>query len=610
MEGLFDAGENQGDLFQDKKKKDKKKILKIILVILLVLILLSGSAYGAFYYLTQVKNRDAKAEMIELSKHIDLDEYTDLNGLSAYFDNINNNSYEFNTEFQINSHKYNNAIKDMTKNEDINIKEFKVLANGKVDKNSNKLQANIDLKHKDNNVIDFKIQDTGKLIILHGDKFFNESISIEKSKMKNLMITEYGLENEISNEIEEFTNLSLDTNYIAQSNAMLNSIVKSLPESLNMLEEHNFEIQRNIKVNYRNNSLNAETYILKLNNQEYINFLQKLRSLSKLEANNVSIEMQSLVGKTDEMIDSIINYFTQIINLREEENLSINLYKIKNKIAKVDFIKSSENAEDELIFEIEFIDDKNSKEMLLSTSELNLRITLTRDNSKIYTKIDIDGKIPIPLNLDFNEGSVTEINDDNTEENSETTETSDPTNENENVENTESTDNSETGQRNLFEAEPIVTEPLVVNDENAQPTPEENSDIIGNVNEENSDVNANTNTNTEEAPVVDFVTDDDSVMIDQSIITQKIDLKANLNFDRPLNNSSMMNFNLFFNSNEIEINAKADIMIKDNVVMENPLKIIELTAMDAKKLKTNMEVINKRIYEVFVNSLKSLEIMK
>lgn len=600
MDELFGSN-NANDLFQEKKKskKDVKKIFKTILVILLILILLSGSAYAVFYYLTEIKNRDARTDIIEIAKNIDFNKYTDINGLSGYFNNINNSSYEFNADLEVNSNNLNNQIKDILKNEDVNIKDFKLNFNGKIDRNNNKLQTFVDLKHKDNSVFDFQIQDTGEQILLHGKDIFQEFIGLEKSKLKSFMIKEFNLDNENATRVDDFTKISLNTNNIGEINAILDSIIKSFPEALETLTDENFELNRNIKINYRNNSLNAQKYTLKLNAQQFENFIIQLSNLSKIKANDASIEIQSLVGKTDNIIDSTIQYLKQIIYLKDDEVLNIDMYIIKNNLAKIEFVKVKEDVEIErkVVFEIELINEKKSNEILISNEEVKLKIRVTKDNSRIYTEIDIDGKIPLPVDnvLNQDDNSIKEINDtkNNTEQ---------VTNEG----------NLEEGRNNNFASDAIITDPVVPDDSHILDPSVNNNTEINNENTNNIPVVdvENNNETQEEVPKVDFVEDKDSILLNETLFTKKIEIKAKLNFDRPINNSSSMNFNLVYNSNEIEILAKADISIKENIQIDNSGKVVLITDMEGTKLKANMKAITDKVYLVFFNKLKSLNLMK
>lgn len=573
MEGLF--GEpKQEVLFQDKKKKDYKKVLKTILVILIILGILSGSAYGVFYYLTEIRNRSARTDMLELAKNIDFNKFTDIQGLSEYFENINNNSYEFNAQTEVNKAQLTNMIKDMTKNEDLNIKDFKVIFNGKVDRNANKLQTKINLKHKENDVVDFEVQDTEKQIMIYGKDFFQEFIGFDKDKLKTFLVKEYKLNNETASKIDDLTKVSLKTNYIKEVEVIFNSIIKSLPQALEILTEENYELNRDVKVNYRNNSLNATRHSLKLTNPQYTSLIERITSLSKTDANTQSIEVQSLVGKTDKMVDSFLGYFKQIIRLRSNENLNINIYSIKNNIAKIEFVKVKDGEEDKTVFEIELISEKNSNELLIQNEELKLRIVVTKDNSKIYTKIDIDGKIPIPEALDIDNKPIKEI-DDNKKENN--------------------TSRLTTGKKNEFSTQ--IDLPETEQTRNEQETTQE----INNEDNKNQETGI---------PVVDFVEDKDLEKIEEEIFTNKVELKANISYDRPINNSSNMNFNIIFNSSDIEIIMKIDIGIKESVLIENPMKIISLTGMKSDQLKRNMKVINETILKIFINKLSKLGLIK
>ena len=498
MDGLFESGNNTNNLFQERKqKKDVKKIFKTIFVILLILVIIAGSCYGVFYYLTEIKNRDAKTDIIEIARNIDLNMYTDLKGLSEYFDNINKNSYEFNTEFELNNHDLNNLIKDSLKNEDVNIKEFKLNFNGKVDRNNNKLQTYVDLKHKGNSVFDFQIQDTGKNILFHGKDLFYEYIGIEKTKLKSFVVKEYKVDNKMATSLENLTQISLDTNYIKEVNVILNSILSSMPEALNELSDESFELNRNVKVNYRNNSLNAQTYILKLNAQQYINLYKRIENLSKIKANDASIELSSLVGRTDNMVEFVLKYLNQIINLKSDETLHINMYNFKDSIAKIDFVKVNQNLEEKIVFEIELISEKNTNEILISNDELKFKISITKDNNKIYTKIDIDGKIPIPeaFNLDGEDNLVKEVN--NTEETI-------LDGERDNLINI-------IGETKKFATNAIIPDnPLQVNDSNTNNNNTIDNNILKIPSEENK----------EDIPKVDFVEDLDAVLLNESVFTK------------------------------------------------------------------------------------------
>ena len=598
MEGLFEETNKQGALFQDKKKKDFKKVFKTILVVILIIILLSGSAYGVFYYLTEIRNRDAKLDIIEIAKNIDLNKYTDIEGLSEYFDNINANSYEFNLGLEANSHDLNNAIKDLTQNEDVNIKDFKVNFVGKVDRENNHLQTDVALKHKEDTVIDFQIQDVEDEIRLYGKEFFKEHIGIEKNKLKSILVKEYGLDNDISSSIEDLTEISLDRNYIKEVNGILNSITKSLPEALQILTDENFQIQRNVKVNYRNNSLSAETYTIKLNYQQYTNLIERLKTLSKVDANNLSIELPSLVGKTDEMIDGVINYIKQMIGINSKQELHINMYSIKNNLVKIEFVKLEEAKEDKLAFEVELVSEKNTNEIIISNDELKLKMTITKDNNKIYSKIDIDGKIPIPNILDLEESPVKEIDDEKEKE----------------IQDGEA--NTIQGERNSFSTDLIITDPISP-DTSSDIEDEENPDTPVSNENENPDGNQDTSTvappsDRDETQDIYFMEDIELLEADESLYTKKMELKANLSFDRPVNNTSAMNFNIIYNSNQIEILIKADIVIKekDEVKIDTPMNNIVITSGTEERLKANLKAINEKVYSTFIRNLKNLKIMK
>lgn len=592
MEGLFGENNQQNTLFQDKKKKDYKKIVKTLFIVLIVLILLSGSAYGIFYYLTEIRGRSAKLDMLLLSKHLDLNKYTDLEGLSEYFENINNNSYEFNAELEANSHDLNNAIKDMTKNEEINIKDFKAVFTGKVDRKANKLQTQIDLKHKENNIIDFQIQDDGKQLLLFGKHFFKEHIGFEKDKLKNFLIKNYNLDNETANQINSLNSLSLDTNYIMEARVIIKSIFNALPSSLEVLPEENFVLNRGHRINYRNNSLSANKYTLNLSNSEFMNLMDNIEKVAKNEVNTKSIEVKSLVGKSDSMVAGFLNYFKQIIGLKLDETLSINAYNIKGNIAKIEFVKVKEGESDNIVFEIEFVSEKNSNEIVIQNNELKLKSTITKDNNKIYSKIDIDGKIPIPNNVNLNDGTIKEVDKENN--------------------NSPEAKLDTIGNQNVFNTSIVINEPL------NEPNPEPTDPATGTDNPDQSVSNDDQNQNstdqpggeTPQAPIVDFVEDKDLKQLEESYFTNKFEVKGNINYDRPVNNSSTMNFNLKLNLDKLELLFKTDIAIKDRVEIENPSVIILLTDMKEDKIKSNMKIINDTIYKVVFKRLQDLNIMK
>jgi len=155
----------------------------------------------------------------EVLSKINLVEYTDIQGLKKIFDRQNK---EDNTTKQ--SIRMKNIIpqkkseNNIESNKQILLDDIVLNFGTKQDKGQGKSKVDVSVKYKEAVILEFEIEDTGDMILLHGKDFFNEYIGIEKKKIENIVnwISEAGTVN-LGN-IEILTRVYNKTMYYIQKN--------------------------------------------------------------------------------------------------------------------------------------------------------------------------------------------------------------------------------------------------------------------------------------------------------------------------------------------------------------------------------------------------------
>lgn len=599
------------ELFKDNKKKNIKQIMRKTIFVFLIIAVVSAIIFVIYKYMFEPKVLPGKAETITLAKESKfLNKYFDLEGLSNYLDDINKSSYTFNSNMEVSNDMITKTLRVITGNQTINSNDFKLNFNGKVDKTGNRIQTNLDVDYLTNNFLNLEMLDASGKLMIFGKDFFNEHIGFEKDKIKDYLVKNKKMKDKEAQQLQNLLNVDLDKNVIKEQNLILSSILESIPDSLEQLPDDVFKIYKDVKVNYRNNSHKATKYNISLDSHQYVLLLETLKSNSKNKASMKTIDVKDLIGKTDNLTNYYISYMDSLLNLSLKDKLDINIYNINGNIARIEFVKKTENTNNintvdpnktvdtesnkslaegsgnneekkEVIFELEFNNTINTNEVIISNADFNLKSAITNDNNKIYTKIDLSGQIPIPADI------IGELNNPSIKIKPGNEKVQETRGENSNLNsNLElNTNQQQEEQRN--------------NGENQ--TREETDKIKPQEEKKNQ---------ADKLPEIDLTDDKNITKLDESLLTKKIKLEISLSFDRPQNVSDNINFNLKFNNAKINVILKLDIRKKQEVVIENPNKIITLTSMPADRLKLNLDVIYKVIVTKIIQKAKDLAITK
>ena len=259
----------------------------------------------------------------EVLSKINLVEYTDIQGLKKIFDRQNK---EDNTTKQ--SIRMKNIIpqkkseNNIESNKQILLDDIVLNFGTKQDKGQGKSKVDVSVKYKEAVIIEFEIEDTGDMILLHGKDFFNEYIGIEKKKIENIVnwISEAGTVNlgniEILRDMYTKVNDKREQNIFEDIEKIIGKAKEYLQKEIEELDPSKIEARTNVPTKYQGRDLKVDNITITLKKQEYKDILTRVynKTMYYIQKNKSEFPM----------IDTLSLMFTKKEDVTKGDTIKLN----------------------------------------------------------------------------------------------------------------------------------------------------------------------------------------------------------------------------------------------------------------------------------------------
>ena len=250
-------------------------------------------------------------------------EYTDIQGLKKIFDRQNK---EDNTTKQ--SIRMKNIIpqkkseNNIESNKQILLDDIVLNFGTKQDKGQGKSKVDVSVKYKEAVILEFEIEDTGDMILLHGKDFFNEYIGIEKKKIENIVnwISEAGTVNlgniEILRDMYTKVNDKREQNIFEDIEKIIGKAKEYLQKEIEELDPSKIEARTNVPTKYQGKDLKVDNITITLKKQEYKDILTRVynKTMYYIQKNKSEFPM----------IDTLSLMFTKKEDVTKGDTIKLN----------------------------------------------------------------------------------------------------------------------------------------------------------------------------------------------------------------------------------------------------------------------------------------------
>ena len=254
---------------------------------------------------------------------INLVEYTDIQGLKKIFDRQNK---EDNTTKQ--SIRMKNIIpqkkseNNIESNKQILLDDIVLNFGTKQDKGQGRSKVDVSVKYKEAVILEFEIEDTGDMILLHGKDFFNEYIGIEKKKIENIVnwISEAGTVNlgniEILRDMYAKVNDKREQNIFEDIEKIIGKAKEYLQKEIEELDPSKIEARTNVPTKYQGRDLKVDNITITLKKQEYKDILTRVynKTMYYIQKNKSEFPM----------IDTLSLMFTKKEDVTKGDTIKLN----------------------------------------------------------------------------------------------------------------------------------------------------------------------------------------------------------------------------------------------------------------------------------------------
>lgn len=254
---------------------------------------------------------------------INLVEYTDIQGLKKIFDRQNK---EDNTTKQ--SIRMKNIIpqkkseNNIESNKQILLDDIVLNFGTKQDKGQGRSKVDVSVKYKEAVILEFEIEDTGDMILLHGKDFFNEYIGIEKKKIENIVnwISEAGTVNlgniEILRDMYTKVNDKREQNIFEDIEKIIGKAKEYLQKEIEELDPSKIEARTNVPTKYQGRDLKVDNITITLKKQEYKDILTRVynKTMYYIQKNKSEFPM----------IDTLSLMFTKKEDVTKGDTIKLN----------------------------------------------------------------------------------------------------------------------------------------------------------------------------------------------------------------------------------------------------------------------------------------------
>ena len=259
----------------------------------------------------------------EVLSKTNLVEYTDIQGLKKIFDRQNK---EDNTTKQ--SIRMKNIIpqkkseNNIESNKQILLDDIVLNFGTKQDKGQGKSKVDVSVKYKEAVILEFEIEDTGDMILLHGKDFFNEYIGIEKKKIENIVnwISEAGTVNlgniEILRDMYTKVNDKREQNIFEDIEKIIGKAKEYLQKEIEELDPSKIEARTNVPTKYQGKDLKVDNITITLKKQEYKDILTRVynKTMYYIQKNKSEFPM----------IDTLSLMFTKKEDVTKGDTIKLN----------------------------------------------------------------------------------------------------------------------------------------------------------------------------------------------------------------------------------------------------------------------------------------------
>ena len=215
-------------------------------------------------------------------------EYTDIPGLKKIFERQNNEehvtkqSIRNKNMLKLNNENNGTNLENNSKKQ-ILLDDITINFETKIDKGNGKSNMAINVKYKETVILEFEIEDTGDMLLLHGKDFFEETIGIEKKKIENVInwLSESGTVNLgnieiLRNMLSKVNSENKNENIFADIEKMIEKAKEYLLKEVEELDKEKIDARTNVPTKYQGKDLKVDNITITLKKQEYKDILTRV----------------------------------------------------------------------------------------------------------------------------------------------------------------------------------------------------------------------------------------------------------------------------------------------------------------------------------------------
>ena len=250
---------------------------------------------------------------------INIVEYTDIQGFKKIFERQNNEenvtkqSFRSKNMFKLNDENSNTTNLENNTKKNILLDDIIVNLETKQDKENGKSSMAVSVKYKETVILEFEIEDTGEMLLLHGKDFFEEYIGIEKKKIENIInwVSESGTVNLanidiLRNMLLKVNQESKNDNMFADMEKIIENAKEYLLKEIEELDSEKIDARTNVPTKYQGKDLKVDNITITLRKQEYKDILTRVYNKTLYYVQKNKSEFQafdtifSLMGNKEE----------------------------------------------------------------------------------------------------------------------------------------------------------------------------------------------------------------------------------------------------------------------------------------------------------------------
>ena len=255
-------------------------------------------------------------------------EYTDIPGLKKIFERQNNEehvtkqSIRNKNMLKLNNENNGTNLENNSKKQ-ILLDDITINFETKIDKGNGKSNMAVNVKYKETVILEFEIEDTGDMLLLHGKDFFEETIGIEKKKIENVInwLSESGTVNLgnieiLRNMLSKVNSENKNENIFADIEKMIEKAKEYLLKEVEELDKEKIDARTNVPTKYQGKDLKVDNITITLKKQEYKDILTRVynKTMYYIQKNKSEFPM----------IDTLSLMFTKKEDVTKGDTIKLN----------------------------------------------------------------------------------------------------------------------------------------------------------------------------------------------------------------------------------------------------------------------------------------------